>query len=189
MIIDGELLARELHLNGSYILEADDPALPMLGAFDDHIWFEPSESCEKGMLFKIKNEYETNIANFFKSNILPFGKNIWGKPSFLDVCVNRGVEQASYVAHTDYHDGDIDFFALLYPTYWNSDLYGGHLVIEDRCQNSSSGTQVIAPTITKIVILNNMNPYFKHKVTSIHPSDEIPNRVLCTVSWKRGNFR
>ncbi len=189
MIIDSELLAKELHNNGSYILEAEDHTLPIFGTFDDHIWFEPKESCEKGMLFKIKNEYETNIANFFKSNILPFGKNIWGNPSFLDVCVNRGVEQASYTAHTDYHEGDIDFFALLYPMYWNSDLYGGHLVIENQYQNPSGGMKVIAPTITKIVILNNMNPYFKHKVTGIHPPTEILNRALCTVSWKRGNFR
>ena len=185
---DFSKMSEELHLNGFFILEFDPKDMPMFGQIDDHIWFEPDEILEKGMLFKLHNDYEQQIITFFKQQVLPFGTELWGKPSFIDTCVNRGVEQASYLPHTDYHEGDIDFFALMYPVSWNSVEYGGFLHIQNTIFGSDYD-KLFQPTIGKIVILNNMNPFFKHSVTQITPSEKILDRVLCTTSWKRGNFR
>lgn len=185
---DFSKMATELHLNGFFILEFDSSALPEFGMIDDHIWFEPNEPLEKGMLFKVKNDYEQRIIEFFKREVLPNGTDIWGKPSYIESCVNRGVEQASYKAHTDYHEGDIDFFALLYPHQWDHSEHGGLLHIQNTIFGSNFD-MLFKPTLGKIVILNNMNPFFKHCVTPITPPTAILNRVLCTTSWKRGNFR
>lgn len=179
-----------IHINGFVILEVEQnslPPLPSFGEVNDHIWFEPEEILEKGMLFKVKNSYEDEVVKYFKTNIFPYGWQIWGYPSFVDATVNLGVEQASFTAHTDYHEGDIDFFALMYPVPWDSQQYGGLLTISNELDPSFSLS--LSPSNNRIIILNNMVPYVKHVVTPIAPAEKIQERALCTVSWKRGPFR
>lgn len=104
-----------------------------------------------------------------------------------EVCIHAGLHIPALQWHTDYADSHrSDFFILAYPN--DVPIEGGELLIGER---TLCGTYRelyrFKPSPTELIVINNMNPFFVHKVEPIKSNDPF-QRILCLIGWRKNSL-
>lgn len=101
-----------------------------------------------------------------------------------EVCVHAGLHIPAMQWHTDYADSHrSDIFILAYPNIAAID--GGELLVGERTlYGTFEEFYRFTPTPTEIIVINNMSPFFVHKVEPMKSGFAF-DRILCLVGWRR----
>lgn len=104
----------------------------------------------------------------------------------IEMSLQCGVHGASTFWHTDYYDTHrSDAFILAYPVFWEP-AWGANLEIGLRdLSGSIINTVVFNLTPHKVLFVNNMNPFFVHRVQELLNHEQNFNRYMLLIGWKR----
>lgn len=108
----------------------------------------------------------------------------------IEMSLQCGVHGASTFWHTDYYDTHrSDAFILAYPVCWDPS-WGANLEIGLRDLGGDIvNTTVFNLTPHKVLFINNMNPFFVHRVQMLLNAEQNFNRFMLLIGWKRNAVR
>lgn len=110
---------------------------------------------------------------------------LWGDNIEIKISLHRKCHYKSLDFHTDYHDRKSDFFILFYPIEWDNNN-GGQICFGIESENKDIvSQQIFFITTDMLLIVNNMNPLFKHAVLPCCNSEQ---RYLGCIEINRGTF-
>ncbi len=103
-----------------------------------------------------------------------------------ELSMQSGIHHPALSWHSDYVDTHrADAFMLTYPG--TGPLNGGELLMGKRTiWNTVDETFRMAPDPYKIIFINNMNPFFVHKVEPLKAEDNF-KRLVCSIGWRRNS--
>lgn len=103
-----------------------------------------------------------------------------------ELSMQAGIHAPALNWHSDYIDTHrADAFILTYPGTVNLD--GGELLLGKRTVwNTIDEIIRIKPNPYTIVFINNMNPFFVHKVLPLSAQDNF-KRFVCSIGWRRND--
>lgn len=110
---------------------------------------------------------------------------LWGNNITAKLSLHRKCHYKVFEYHTDYYDCQSDFFILFYPMEWDNNN-GGQVCFGVEDVNSEIVSQkVYFLTQQMLLIVNNMNPLFKH---SVLPCTNDSRRYLGCIEITKGTF-
>lgn len=103
-----------------------------------------------------------------------------------ELSMQAGIHTPALSWHSDYIDTHrADAFILTYPG--TIPLNGGELLVGKRTiWNAIDETIRIKPDPYTVVFINNMNPFFVHKVLPLTTEDNF-KRLVCSIGWRRND--
>lgn len=112
---------------------------------------------------------------------------IFGKDAKVDANISRGQSDNSFLFHSDFYDKQSDFFILFYPKQWDIEN-GGCLELGGKNLLTTSVDHYVTfePSLCQIVLINNLNPLFVHKVQPILKNHM--ERYLGCIEITRGSY-
>ena len=112
---------------------------------------------------------------------------IFGNDPQVDANISRGQQDNTFSYHTDFHDGRSDFFILFYPKEWNFEDGGSlDLGVRNLLMSTVDHCCTYEPSVHQIVLINNLNPLFVHKVQPISKNNM--ERYCGCIEIKRGTY-
>lgn len=112
---------------------------------------------------------------------------IFGKDAKIDANISRGQQDNSFQYHSDFYDKHSDFFILFYPKQWDIENGGGlELGLKNLLMSTVDPYVTFEPSLFQIVLINNLNPLFVHRVQPILNNHK--ERYLGCIEIMRGSY-